>query len=197
MEDQVAVEYFGGVLASSRTVEGRDDRGVAWIELIGALSTHALRTHYALYMAARSAHPLEEIPTSSADLHDLGTYLPENELLAVMGVDSDQDDQSAIVSHVHSVLNRLDLVANFRWTDDGDIGDYFKLPKLSGEVRSVAFAPTSAGAELFLWAHGEGQKRWPATFLSPKLDLAPFAGIPEITGAKKLDDFKADQSDDI
>jgi hypothetical protein len=52
-EDDIAVEYFGGVLASSRTENNRDDRGVVMMRLIGQLSTYQLRTHYMIYFAIK------------------------------------------------------------------------------------------------------------------------------------------------
>ena len=48
-EDPVAVEYLGGVLASSRTEHGRDDRGARVAKVVDNLSTYQIRTHYLLY----------------------------------------------------------------------------------------------------------------------------------------------------
>jgi hypothetical protein len=45
----VSTEYFGGVLASSRTEVGRDDRGAAFVALIGRLSSYQIRSHYFFY----------------------------------------------------------------------------------------------------------------------------------------------------
>ena len=48
-EDQLAAEYFGGVLASSRSDVARDDRGSAYIALLGRLSAYQIRAHYCFY----------------------------------------------------------------------------------------------------------------------------------------------------
>ena len=45
-DDFLAVDYFGGVLASSRTGISRDDRGAYFNSLISRLSTYQLRAHY-------------------------------------------------------------------------------------------------------------------------------------------------------
>lgn len=45
-DDAVAVEYFGGVLASSRTEVGRDDRGARIARVIDSLSAYQIRSHY-------------------------------------------------------------------------------------------------------------------------------------------------------
>src|SRR4051794_30772500 len=42
-DDELAAEYLGGVLASSRTEASRDDRAASLISLVGRLSTYALR----------------------------------------------------------------------------------------------------------------------------------------------------------
>jgi hypothetical protein len=45
-DDELAAEYFGGVLASSKSEVGRDDRGAAFIALIGRLSSYQIRAHF-------------------------------------------------------------------------------------------------------------------------------------------------------
>jgi hypothetical protein len=52
-DDELAASYFGGVLASSKSEVGRDDRGAALAALVGRLSTYELRTHYLLYAHAQ------------------------------------------------------------------------------------------------------------------------------------------------
>ena len=48
-EDQLSVEYVGGVLASSRTEHGRDDRGSRMIQVVDGLTSYQMRTHYLIY----------------------------------------------------------------------------------------------------------------------------------------------------
>ena len=48
-DDVIAVEYFGGVLASSRTEVGRDDRGSRLSKIIDNLSVYQIRSHYLIY----------------------------------------------------------------------------------------------------------------------------------------------------
>lgn len=52
-EDELTQDYLAGVLASSRSENGRDDRAAAHARLVGDLSTYALRTHYLLYAGAQ------------------------------------------------------------------------------------------------------------------------------------------------
>lgn len=48
-EDELCVEYFGGLLASSRSEISRDDRAAYYISLLGHLSSYQIRTHYIFY----------------------------------------------------------------------------------------------------------------------------------------------------
>lgn len=52
-DDVFVAEYLSGVLASSMTPGGTDDRGVIWSALIGRLSSDALKLHYVIYSVVR------------------------------------------------------------------------------------------------------------------------------------------------
>ena len=52
-DDPLVVEYLGGVLASSKSPQGRDDRGNTMTALVARLSTYHLRVHYILYSEAQ------------------------------------------------------------------------------------------------------------------------------------------------
>ena len=48
-EDELIAEYLGGVLASSKSADGRDDRGIKLISYIKNLSSYQLRFHFIYY----------------------------------------------------------------------------------------------------------------------------------------------------
>ena len=50
-EDEICAEYFGGVLASSRTDDGKDDSSIQFVDIIKSLSATQLRLHYVVYYA--------------------------------------------------------------------------------------------------------------------------------------------------
>jgi hypothetical protein len=50
--DPIATEYFGGILASSRSGISRDDRGAVMAALVGRLSAYELRSHFIFYSVA-------------------------------------------------------------------------------------------------------------------------------------------------
>ena len=88
-EDEFVAEYLSGVLASSRTPGGTDDRGVSWTALVGRLSASQLRLHYLLYSTARHLLQGTEISTvGHFDAHPIYIpLLPVFKILSPNGVD--------------------------------------------------------------------------------------------------------------
>ena len=48
-EDEVCAEYFGGILASSRSADGKDDDVIQFVDVIKSMSARQLRLHYTIY----------------------------------------------------------------------------------------------------------------------------------------------------
>lgn len=49
-EDEITSEYYGGLLASSRTEDGEDDRAVGYLNVVSKLSVSQIRFHYVAYV---------------------------------------------------------------------------------------------------------------------------------------------------
>ena len=47
--EAICAEYFGGVLAASRSDDGKDDNGVHYVDVIKSLSSKQLELHYIIY----------------------------------------------------------------------------------------------------------------------------------------------------
>jgi hypothetical protein len=48
-DDEVCAEYFGGILASSRSQDGKDDSALIYVDCIKALSAKQLHLHFIIY----------------------------------------------------------------------------------------------------------------------------------------------------
>ena len=48
-DSEICAEYFGGILASSRSEDGQDDDAIQFVEVTKSLSSKQLHLHYALY----------------------------------------------------------------------------------------------------------------------------------------------------
>ena len=48
-DSEICAEYFGGILASSRTDEGRNDDAIQFVEVTKSLSSRQLHLHHVIY----------------------------------------------------------------------------------------------------------------------------------------------------
>jgi hypothetical protein len=48
-EDEVCAEYFGGIFAASRSVDGKEDDAIQFVDVIKSLSAKQLRLRYVIY----------------------------------------------------------------------------------------------------------------------------------------------------
>jgi hypothetical protein len=154
-EEKLQVEYFGGVLASSRTGVSRDDRGAYYTTLISRMSTYQLRTHYLIYHLAKKLYDGQEV-----NIHD-GNNWKKLEMLIpfttfYLAMDFTQEEApewNKFLSHAVWGLNKEELVAQFRWGEKEHVQKAFPQAATGG----ILLQPTKIGTELFMWAYGHGQ----------------------------------------
>ncbi len=48
-DDEVCAEYFGGILAASRSKDGNNDDAIQFVDVIKSMSSNQLRLHYIIY----------------------------------------------------------------------------------------------------------------------------------------------------
>lgn len=65
-DESICAEYFGGILAASRSQDGKDDTGIYYVDLIKSLSSDQLRLHYVVY---KSLNKLMSQDQSKKDLN--------------------------------------------------------------------------------------------------------------------------------
>jgi len=118
-EDGLVVEYLGGVLASSRTPRGRDDRGNSFLALVARLSTYHLRMHYILHSEMRRVLHAQRL--SLGDLDDIRAngrvFVPRSTYLTAMDY-GDGEDADAITNHSLWWLDREQLLG---WNPGGSV----------------------------------------------------------------------------
>ncbi len=155
-EDPVTLEYFGGVLASSRTEIGRDDRGARIIKILDNLSAYQIRTHYLLYSTI--AHLFSNsgsqfgLPENRAEME---VFLPFEGYDKSMDFIQAERDNPQIFAHIWYGLHADKLIA-----DGWQSGGQEALQKIAKDVLGdgIICEPSSLGAELFLWGFGHGDK---------------------------------------
>jgi len=155
-EGEIAIEYFGGVLASSRTELSRDDRGVRISKLLDNLSSYQLRCHYLIYSSISNIFKGQKqsfrLPEERRKLE---VFMPMNEFVSAMGLTQKEYDNPQIFTHIFHGLSSDDLI-NSNWACGPQ--ELLKTTSRSEKInqQGVVCTPTASGAELFLWGFGHG-----------------------------------------
>lgn len=154
--DSLAFEYFGGVLASSRTELGRDDRGDRFARLVDGLSTYQLRAHYLIYKTISQVFTGGGYSFSTnVSRTQMTLFIPRLQFTDGMEFAKDEIDiENTLCMHILNGLGKDGLIATgwsignrefLRENASYDCGD-----------DGMIVSPTQIGSELYLWAHGLG-----------------------------------------
>ena len=155
-DDAVATEYFGGILASSRTEEGRDDRGDRLAKLVSNMSIYQLRSHWLIYstiseLFSDRGHNLN-LP---ANRNKMQLFMPFQDYFEAMEFTRKELDNPQILDHIFFGHAADELIeSKWRYGPQKSLNDMFSSVPSSG----VICTPSALGAELLLWAFGHGDK---------------------------------------
>jgi hypothetical protein len=156
-DNDLVVEYLGGVLASSRTPGGRDDRGNTFIALVSRLSTYQLRTHYIFYSEFQRLLHGQQIELRDADEVDASGQIFVPHTVWHEAMDYGRGEDPLIIgSSTMWWLRREQLLD---WGGDGDpayLESISRYQNYSFPESGTIALPTIPGVELYLWALGKG-----------------------------------------
>lgn len=154
-DDEIAVEYFGGILASSRTEQGRDDRGARIGKILDGLSVYQIRTHYIVYTLVRKIFKDSGYQFNQDDRPRMQIFIPWASYLGAMEFSQSEMNQLAsIVNHSLFGLSRDALIETFQYGSEEHISKHCTEAKGGG----IVVSPSAFGAELYLWGYGQGDK---------------------------------------
>lgn len=156
-EDEICAEYFGGVLASSRTDDGKDDSSIQFVDIIKSLSAKQLRLHYMAYYALNKLLVQEERDINVAqgrEIQAVEVWLPSMELADVHEINLDTDPNAL---WRHGLLHQYKI-------DSANLGGKW-LPY-------TMVKPTTFGIMLYAAAHNK-MNQW-REFST--IDLGSFGG---------------------
>jgi len=161
-DDELGAEYFGGVLASSRSRVGQDDRGVAMMALLGRLSAYQIRCHYGFYATLRikakeaAARGKEFVPFGRVEWNLRDVHMSQDGFDRMMAFEGEEASRTqALQEHVLAGLGREMLISNYNMDSPH---------KPRGSRFRLQIVPSPLGVELFLWAHGQPNASWTAFF---------------------------------
>jgi len=175
-DDELMADYLGGVLAGSRTPNGRDDRAVAWSRVITGLSALQIRAHYLLYRewAAR----LHGVPglNLGADRDCAMMDVELAEFATALAHDGDLD-LDAVMHHSIPGLVSASLLG-----DHYSFGARDATQAEDSPFESVLRVwPTVTGLELYGWAQGL-PGLLPYKFISEAIAFDLEDAIPRLVG---------------
>ena len=165
-DDNVCAEYFGGVLASSRTDDGKDDSSIQFVDAIKSLSAKQLRLHYVTYYALNKLliHEKRAINVGQGtEIQAVEIWMASLELVSVHDINIATDPNA---------LWRHGLFHEYR-TDTANLGDK--------ELPYTMVKPTTFGVMLYAAAHNK-MNQWQKF---STMDLGSFDGTtpPSIYGS--------------
>lgn len=154
-DDGLAAEYLGGVLASSRTHLGRDDRGARVSKLLSGLSTYQIRTHYLIYSTAKILFSGKGLDINMNGRPKMQMFFPFREYAEAMDITEAESKQfEQIISHVFFGLHVEGLIeGHWQYGAKEHILNVFPDAPTGG----IICQPSALGTELFLWAFGKAE----------------------------------------
>lgn len=149
-EDELTSEYYIGILASSRSGNGRDDRGVTLLATIKDLSVYQLRFHYLIYSILNRMFNGQGLNLGDGnDCLKMAVFIPMRIYEKAMAF-TPAENAYTILSHVLFGLNKHNLISEF----SSGSAEFLKRRTPQIPEAGIVLSPTLPGAELFLWAVG-------------------------------------------
>lgn len=168
-DDSICAEYFGGILASSRSNDGKDDSGIYSTDIIKSLSSNQLKLHYMIYHS----------------INKLWLTMPSEKERPNVGIDSNL--AQFIIWFFTKELEKFDISIEkdlIALHNNGLVGMRFESQyhKLENEkvVHYTMITPSTLGIQLYAVAHNK-LLDW------RKLPIDDFGEFPDI----KTPDFFA------
>jgi len=181
-EDELSAEYFGGVLASSKSSITRDDRGAALIALLSRLSTYQIRSHFIFYQVVKQIFNGEKLGVNKPeDVIKMKMFLIMDEYCKGMEF-SKNEDPAQLLGHVMFGLYKESLIGKeFQTGSPKHLKRFWKDVKKTG----IIFRPSASGVELFMWGYGYGNLHI-SEFLNPRIQFPNKIKIPIPKGAQNI-----------
>jgi hypothetical protein len=177
-EDDIGIEYFGGVLASSRTDSNRDDRGIVMMKLISSLSTYQLQTHYMIYKSIKSLLDGFSINFGTGnERRKARVFIPLSSYMGGIGITGYEAEKfDTILSHSMVGLSRESLLEGYEYSYTVEGFNLNDSIKNSIDEGGLLVVPSALGVELFLSANGLADLH-PIRLLDKSTIIRPLEGV--------------------
>jgi hypothetical protein len=155
-QSNLETEYLGGILASSRTELGRDDRGARLAKIVDNMSVYQLRTHYLIYLTIKNIFSSKLTEADSYARSKMRIFIPLENYEASMDFNKAELLQiNSILPHTFFGLSRDSLITDNFWFGNQE---YLSKHAPNAPGGGIICEPSALGIELFLWAFGKADK---------------------------------------
>lgn len=183
-DEKVCAEYFGGILAASRSNDGKDDSSIQFVDVIKSLSSKQLRLHYLIYNALNKMLSIKKDillnVAQSTEIQRHAVWLSSFELQAIHCIDVGID---------FNILFRQGLIFEYKTDVIQEVLEELPNGKKVRDLPYCMIKPTTFGILLYAAAQNQ-MKNWKAFSIS---DFGDFDGIPSLekvaTSLQELKDF--------
>lgn len=152
-DDELMAEYLGGVLAGSRSPNGRDDKAITWCRCISGMSWLQARAHFLLYREwAGRLHNRTDLKLG-ADRGTAMMHVELSEFASALITDTGTPVEDAL--H-HAIIGLVDLgliEGIYAMGNQSSLDAQYK-PGLSPFEQLLCVVPSVRGIELYGWAQG-------------------------------------------
>lgn len=150
-EDEVAAEYYGGMLAGSREPTGKDDRCLPFLSKVREMSVLQIRLHFVFYYEILRLHRDKKPNLGLVDeCNKAGLLLPHQFMIPIFPANRVADSYWDMMTHSVVGLSSQGLITTYAYGDADTLNRQFP----GADKDGVYMAPNFMGAELFLWALG-------------------------------------------
>lgn len=152
IDNELAAEYFSGVLASSKSTISRDDRAITFLRILNSMSNYEIRMHYILYRTYREL--FIDSPTFSLSKSDVAAkclvFIPGDSLINALAIEEGEEINQIIEHTIPGLVNRGLVGINYRYGGE----EWMKEANQKFNGPGLLTCPSLLGAQLFLAAHG-------------------------------------------
>jgi len=150
-EDEIVVEYYGGLLAGSKTDSGKDDQALPYLAKVQQMSAHQLRLHFLFYYELLRIHRGSSVNLGLGnELHKLSLLIPHELFIGAFPSPVVMEKYWKIMAHSVAGLSEEGLVRAYSYGDIEDKAKDFE----NAPTNAIFLTPSFLGAELFMWALG-------------------------------------------
>jgi hypothetical protein len=179
-EDELAAEYYGGMLAGSREETGKDDQCLPYLSKVKQMSVYQIKLHFAFYYQVLKLHKGSDLNLGLGnDLPKAGLFLPHEFLFQILPPEK-QEQYWDLMAHCVVGLNTHGLINTYSYGE----AEHLKKRFPNAEQRGIYLEPNFVGAELFLWALGKQTPNGHKFFETNISDVDLVIDVPDLAQAK-------------